>query len=974
MRVLGSFLLLAAVPVTLAVKSHDFKTCSQAGFCRRGRALSARAAQHESWRSPYTVDADSLTISTDQASFIAGVKSSLYPNIKFGLEVRVHEDGVVRVKMDEVDGLRKRYDEAASWALIADPKISNNIKWKVGKKDARAVYGAKKDVEVVVSFEPLKVTTFRNGKEQVVLNGRGLLHLEHFRTKEPAVAEIPESEVPEEGLDVEDAQKVLKAAKPTAWFEGEEEDAYWEETFSSWTDSKPKGPESLSLDITFPNHGHVYGIPQHASSLDLRTTTGESPYYTEPYRLYNADTFEYLADSTMSLYGSIPVMHAHSTDSTVAIFNAVGSETWIDIAHPSASSTETHWISESGILDVFIMPGPTPKDIFAQYSGLTGTQALPADWALGYHQCRWNYVSSDDVRSVQQKFDEADMPVDVFWLDIEYAEEHKYFIWDKKTFPDPVEMTNDVAAASRKMVVIIDPHFKRTSSYPVYQEAVDRGLLVRQKDGTSEYEGWCWSGSSAWVDFFNPAAWDWWKTLFKTYSLGDDKFSWTQSTDDVYIWNDMNEPSIFNGPEISMPRDNVHHGGWEHRDLHNINGMLFSNLTSQAITVRSDPPKRPFVLTRSFYAGSQRFGAMWTGDNLGTWEHMAVGIKMVLANSIGGFAFTGSDVGGFFGNPDPEMLVRWYHVGAFSPFFRAHAHIDTKRREPYLLAEPHKTMVKNILRRRYSMLPIWYTAFREASTTGLPVARPHYVAFPKDEAGFSLDDQYFIGSSGLLVKPVTEKGATKASVYLPPNEIFYDYDSYSLYRTAAQGKSVEVAAELSQLPLFIQGGSILSTRERPRRSASVMRRDPFTLQVALDKSSSARGELYLDDGVTFNHEQGQIVWREFRSEKSGKGIKLSSRDLTTQNLNSAVDSVALTTYDAANAYAQSLASVRVERVVVLGLGAKPTKITTSTGKELQWEYVPGISSSEKKEGTASLLVIKDPAVSIASDWEIVVQA
>ncbi|KAH8103606.1 alpha-glucosidase [Cristinia sonorae] len=969
MRALSSLLLLVAIPAALAVKSHDFKTCSQAGFCRRGRALSARAAAHPQWTSPYSVDADSLSISSDQATFTAGVKSAIYPDIKFGLEVRVHDDGVVRVKMDEVGGLRKRYDEAASWALIAEPKISKDIQWTVGTKDIRAVYGDKKDVEVVVSFEPLTVTLYRNGKEQVVLNGRGLLHLEHFRKKEDAK---PEEVTSEEALESEGTQQVLKTPNLHAWFEGEEEDALWEETFSSWTDTKPKGPESLSIDITFPNHGHVYGIPQHASSLDLRTTTGESPYYTDPYRLYNADTFEYLADSTMSLYGSIPVMHAHSADSTVAVFNAVGSETWIDIAHSSVSSTETHWISESGILDVFIMPGPTPKDIFAQYTRLTGTQALPADWSLGYHQCRWNYVSSEDIRAVQKKFDEEDIPVDVFWLDIEYAEEHKYFIWDKKNFPDPVDMTNDVAASSRKMVVIIDPHFKRTSSYPVYQEAVDRGLIVKQKDGQTDYEGWCWSGSSAWVDFFNPAAWDWWKTLFKTYKLGDDKFSWTESTEDVFIWNDMNEPSIFNGPEISMPRDNIHYGGWEHRDLHNINGMLFSNLTSQAITVRGEVPKRPFVLTRAFYAGSQRFGAMWTGDNLGTWEHMAVGIKMVLANSIAGFAFT--DVGGFFGNPDPEMLVRWYHVGAFSPFFRAHAHIDTKRREPYLLDEPYKGMVKDILRRRYSMLPIWYTAFREASTTGLPVARPHYVAFPKDEAGFSLDDQYFIGSSGLLVKPVTEKGAKEATVYLPPNELFYDYDSYNLYRSPATGKKITVAAELDQLPLFILGGSILPTRERPRRSSSVMRHDPITLQVALDASSSARGELYLDDGVTFNHQQGQIVWREFSAEKSGKGIKISSRDLTTQHLASAVDSVALTTYDPANAFAQSISSVRVEKIAVLGLGAKPSSVKVVGGKELEWEYSSGVSASGKKEGSSSLLVIKDPAVSVASDWEIVVQA
>lgn len=222
--------------------------------------------------------------------------------------------------------------------------------------------------------------------------------------------------------------------------------------FSRYQRSSEKlGPESLSLDITFPNHGHVYGIPQHATRLDLPTTTGENAFFSEPYRLYNADVFEYVASSAMSLYGSVPFMHAHSVDSTVAIFDAVASETWIDLEHPTPKSTSTHWISESGIMDIFLLPGPSPDKIFAQYAKLTGAVQLPAHWALGYHQCRWNYVSSDDVRTVQKRFDEEDIPVDVFWLDIEYSEEHKYMIWDKKYFPDPVEMTNDVEALGRKV-------------------------------------------------------------------------------------------------------------------------------------------------------------------------------------------------------------------------------------------------------------------------------------------------------------------------------------------------------------------------------------------------------------------------------------------------------------------------------------------------------------------------------------------
>jgi alpha 1,3-glucosidase len=125
------------------------------------------------------------------------------------------------------------------------------------------------------------------------------------------------------------------------------------------------------------------------------------------------------------------------------------------------------------------------------------------------------------------------------------------------------------------MVVIVDPHLKRDSNYPAFTAAQDLKVLVKPKSGEGEYEGWCWPGSSSWVDFFNPAAWDWWKSVFKPYQLEGGSWSWTKSTEDVHIWNDMNEPSVFNGPEITMPKDNIHYGGWEHRDIHNINGMLY---------------------------------------------------------------------------------------------------------------------------------------------------------------------------------------------------------------------------------------------------------------------------------------------------------------------------------------------------------------------------------------------------------------
>ncbi|KAG1729210.1 glycoside hydrolase family 31 protein [Suillus paluster] len=962
----GTFVLLLLLPTALAFKASDFKTCSQSGFCRRGRALAARAQESpSSWHSPYSIEPpSSLLLNPRQPGFTTDVKSSIYPSVKFTLDVIIHEDGVVRTRMNEVDGLRKRYDEAAQWALVQEPLLSEDVLWTVGKKNVKAVYGPKKDMELVVDFNPLKITLFRGGKEQVVLNGRGLLHMEHFRSKEDSTLEEGEG------------QTVLQV-NPAVWFEGDTQDAWWDETFSSWTDTKPKGPESLSLDITFPNHAHVYGIPQHATNLSLPSTTGPNAQYTDPFRLYNADVFEYLSDSPVSLYGSIPLMHAHSAQSTVAIFNALASETWIDIAHTPKKGVETHWISESGILDVFLIPGPTPEDVFKQYARLTGTAPLPAHWALGYHQCRWNYVSSDDVRGVQTRFDEENFPVDVFWLDIEYAEDHRYFMWNKKTFPDPVEMTRDVEAVERKMVVIIDPHLKRANDYPVYKRASELGVLVKPKSGEGEYEGWCWPGSSSWIDFFHPGSWDFWISLFKTKSING-QWSWTESTDNVGIWNDMNEPSVFNGPEITMPKDNVHYGGWEHRDVHNINGMLFANHTFQAAEARTDPLRRPFVLTRAFYAGSQRFGAMWTGDNLGTWEHMAVGIKMVLANGVGGMPFAGSDVGGFFGNPEPEMLVRWYVVGAFSPFFRAHAHIDTKRREPYLLEEPYKSLVRDILRLRYSMLPVWYTAFRETSESGVPILRPQYMVFPGDEAGFGIDDQYYIGSSGLLVKPVTQKGVKEVSVYIAEDQVYYDYFTHNAHHGSPKGRHITLPANLHQIPLLIRGGSIISTRERPRRSSPLMKNDPFTLRVALDNIGNARGEVYVDDGETYGYVGGDVVWRQFVAEsvkekgkkKGGKAVRISSSDLAAGPGASEGSEVAA--YSPGNEFARSVGDVRIEKVVMMGLGKKPSSVVLEGGRELEWEYTPGVGS-DGEEGEAGVLVVKDPAVRLVEDWVVVVK-
>lgn len=204
-------------------------------------------------------------------------------------------------------------------------------------------------------------------------------------------------------------------------------------------------------------------------------------------------------------------------------------------------------------------------------------------------------------------------------------------------------------------------------------------------------------------------------------------------------------------------------------------------------------------------------------------------------------------------------------------------------------------------------------------------------------------------------------------------KVYYEYFTDYAYRGFAKGNNVTVPAPLERVPLLLRGGSILPTRERPRRSSPLMKNDPFTLKVALSQVGSARGELYLDDGETYDHRQGDIVWREFVAETQKKVLMISSKDLAAPNANTAVDGVALGAYNGANEFAKSINGVRVEKLVILGLKAQPTKVIIQGGGALEWSFEAGVAASSKKEGTASKLIVKDPAVGITTDWTILIE-
>lgn len=953
---------LAPLPA-LAFKAADFKTCATSSFCARHRDAPDGATS-----AVYAVS-DAFALSRDgleaSATLLANGDASRPLTLtltSFG------DEGVVRARVDDPKHPRYRVpdvlvddlDRRRSKFTAATPVASDDH-----PSATRATIFSTPDPDVVVEVRhaPLRIALLRGGVETIVFNARGLFAFE--RLGEAAARASPSDDA--------DADPATAPEPPS-----------FRETFNGHEDTRPHGPTAVAFDVAFPRAEHVYGIPERATSLSLRPTRegGEdgNEYVTlsEPYRMYNLDVFEYEHDSPFGLYGSIPVMLAHAgggngvaerergsaeSDSRASVTSGVyyhnPTETYVDVLR-RADGAHTRWSSESGAVDLFLLPGPTPAATTRQYTALTGTTRMPPSFSLGYHQCRWNYRDEADVAAVDAGFDEHDVPYDVLWLDIEHTDGKRYMTWDATAFPTPKRMIDDVASRGRKMVAIVDPHVKKDPKYAIHREAESKGYYVKKPDG-SDFDGWCWPGSSAYLDVVSPVVRDWWS---KKFALD----AYPGSTRDLYVWNDMNEPSVFNGPEVTMRKDLVHHGGVEHREVHNAFGMYYHAATAEGVARRNG--ERPFVLSRAFFAGTQRVGPIWTGDNAADWDHLRVSVPMTLTLGLTGLTWSGADVGGFFGNPDAELMTRWYQLGIYYPFFRGHAHLDTKRREPWTFGGEHTARIRDAIRRRYQLMPYLYTLFEAANREGSPVARPLWYEFPDDPSTYAREDALMLGPA-VLVHPVLHRGAETVRVELPAG-LWYDFDTGDVVVGPA---SFDRPVGPDDCPTYVRGGHVIVRRDRARRSVAAMRGDPFVVVVAPDERGEATGEVYLDDGASVDvAARGDFLRRSIRFEPTRDGSGYAVRCEAPSAASARAGGTDGTRGAAPKGSPGALeghpdAVARVEKIIVLGGGrlglADAGAFATAEGRTL--EMVPSAGSTRAGAAESSAAVRK-PDVVLARDW------
>ncbi|MCG3420277.1 glycoside hydrolase family 31 protein [Oceanobacillus jordanicus] len=597
---------------------------------------------------------------------------------------------------------------------------------------------------------------------------------------------------------------------------------------------------------------HFYGFGEKSGFLDKRG---------EKYEMWNTDVYAPHNPETDPLYESIPYFMTLRNGKAHGIFFDNTFRTFFDM---KSEIDRYSFSAEGGQLDYYVLAGPDPKKVLEQYTYLTGRMPIPPKWAIGYHQSRYSYETEAEVRELAANFLERDIPVDVIHLDIHYMNGYRVFTFDRDRFPNPEKLIADLREMGIRVVPIVDPGVKQDAEYPIYQEGVQGDNFCKYIEGDI-YFGDVWPGKSAFPDFTDEKVRKWWGEKHAFYTdMGIDG-----------IWNDMNEPAVFNETK-TMDTSVMHRNDGRpttHKELHNVYGLLMGKATYEGMKDQLQG-KRPFLLTRAGYSGVQRYAAVWTGDNRSFWEHLQMSLPMVMNLGLSGVAFTGPDVGGFAHDTNPELLVRWTQVGAFTPYFRNHSALNTKYQEPWQFGEKYETIMKNYMQMRYEWLPQLYSLFFKASQTGLPVMRPLFMEYPDDERTYNLNDVVMIGDNVLLA-PILSPGVTDRAVYLPEGE----WILWATGETFEGNRAHLVHAELADLPLFIKKGTAVM------QTKWVSNQEKETKQRSMHVVAGNPGDVYSftyydDDGETFAYEKGDYLkWNiEIKSEEDAIHVTILDKE------------------------------------------------------------------------------------------------
>ncbi|WP_394889097.1 glycoside hydrolase family 31 protein [Clostridium perfringens] len=598
-----------------------------------------------------------------------------------------------------------------------------------------------------------------------------------------------------------------------------------------------------------------YGLGEKGGDLNKKGC------YTENFNTDDPET----DDDSITYYKTIPFYVALKEEATYGIFFDNSFRSYFDMGKEMGD--RIFFGAIGGQIQYYFIPGENIKEVVKNYTALTGRMEMPPLWSLGYQQCRFSYFSQEEVRELVKTFEEKDIPLDVVYLDIDYMDGFRVMTFKTPNFDDAAGLISDLKEKGIRTITIIDPGVKVDEEYDVFKRGKEGNHFTKKLDGEM-FIGAVWPGDSAFPDFSNNDCREWWKSELK-------KFISEHGMDG--IWNDMNEPCVFNNDHKTMLETCLHNsdnGVIEHKEFHNRYGFEMSRCSKEA-QEELHPNERGFSMTRATYAGGQRYSSVWTGDNMSLWSQMRMSISMNANLGISGFSFVGNDVSGFGLDSSEELFIRWMEMGTFIPIFRNHSNMYTRRQEPWAFGPRAEKIAKKSIELRYELLPYIYDLYYISHKEGLPIFRPMIMEYEKDMNLLNMREQFMLGEN-MIVAPVLYEGKRSKTVYLPKGIWF----NYFTMEKLQGGKWYKLPCELDEILVFVKEGAIIPTYNKKFRNVKERPKN-ILLKVF---GENAKGFHYNDDGHTMEYLEGKYTYMDIKVVDGKEELKLINNGYSIEEI------------------------------------------------------------------------------------------
>lgn len=507
---------------------------------------------------------------------------------------------------------------------------------------------------------------------------------------------------------------------------------------------------------------------------------------------------------------------------------------------------KTHYTITCDInsLDLYLFIGETIQDILKQYFYLTGTSHLPPKYSLVHQKFQNNFYSTKEVRDFCNNFHYKQLPLTAVYLDSLYMNNHHLFSYDNENFGDIKNLIIELRENKIELVPIISPAIAIENKH--FLDGNKNDVFVKNSDGSVTTD-LMWPGKCSFIDYFNPDILQWWEKKLSYYTrLGFRS-----------IWCDMNQPTTL-GLSKTLSLKSIHKtaiGKAIHQEVHNLYGYYQVKITYKALK-KLLKNLRPFILTKSGFAGIQKYATIWVGDSYSYWWQLKQNIVMGINLSLSGIVHWGIDIGNFIENDSFELLIRWYQLSILFPFLRSQYTHNEKNQNLIFLEKPYTDIIQKVLCFRNRLLPHLYTLSYLSTKEGSMIVQPLFWFFSEDESTYHINDQYMVGSQ-IMVAPILEENKDKRMVYFPKGQ-WIDYNSQKIY---SNGYHL-VNLALDSLPIFIYRSSIIISCIN--NYDSVNNYQQLNINVYLDNDNFATPSwFYDDDGLTFNYKNKQFIYCQF---------------------------------------------------------------------------------------------------------------